>query len=318
MKEQGIFRLLLLLCISFLAGSCTERSLELRPEPEPDPEPVAIRLYTGIRTRAAVDAFENTPVCIACGTSTSAYTECWNGVATAGEIVLTPARYYPLDGSPLYLRSFYPQAPLAADGTLAYTLTGEEDLMVTSEQFGSQDVPFEESEEKTLVHRHLLTKLSFRLKLDVPDADKYSIRNLYLNGLSQEVTLSLLTEELSCGEATVSVTMYAATDQSSCFPFENGVASLPGHVLVQPDAEFSIDLRLAVDDNPENDLTYTDLPIRFEGGTGEGGAAYTVSVEVPDPTVPDPQAITVTATVIPWDGGSGGSGDIDGGSPDKK
>lgn len=305
--------LILILWVSVLAFSCTERTLEERPAPEP----VVIRLYTGIRTRSAVDAFESTPVCIACGTSTSAYAECWDGVATAGEIVLTPVRYYPLDGSPLYLRSFYPQAPLAADGTLTYTLTGEEDLMVTSEQFGSQDAPFEESEEKTLVHRHLLTKLSFRLKLNVPDADKYSIRSLSLNGLSQKVTLSLLTEELSCSEATVSVTMFTATGHTACFPFENGVASLPGHVLVQPDAEFTIDLRLAVDDNPEHDFVYTDLPIRFEGGTGEGGAAYTVSVDIPDPTVSDPQAITVTATVIPWDSGSGGSGEIDGGSPDK-
>lgn len=95
--------LLLLLC-----SSCTERTLETRPDPVP------IRLYTGIRTRAAVDAFDATPVCIACGSSSGVYAQVWDGVATAGEIVLTPVRYYPEDGSSLYLRGYYPPVPLAA------------------------------------------------------------------------------------------------------------------------------------------------------------------------------------------------------------
>lgn len=64
--------LLLLLC-----SSCTERTLETRPDPVP------IRLYTGIRTRAAVDAFDATPVCIACGSSSGVYAQVWDGVATA-------------------------------------------------------------------------------------------------------------------------------------------------------------------------------------------------------------------------------------------
>ena len=44
--------------LSQLLFSCTERSLEPRPEPEPVP----IRLFTGIRTRATVDVFGDTPV----------------------------------------------------------------------------------------------------------------------------------------------------------------------------------------------------------------------------------------------------------------
>ncbi|MCD8182323.1 MAG: fimbrillin family protein [Bacteroides sp.] len=190
--------------LSFLLVSCTERSLEMRPEPVP------IRLYTGIRTRAAVDAFNGTPVCIACGTSAGSYTECWEGTATDGEIALTPVRYYPQDGGRLYLRSFYPPAPLGEDGTLTYTLTGEEDLMVTSEQNGSLDEPFATDDSKMLIHRHLLTKLGFRLKLEVANPGQYSIRTLHLNGLTQQVKLSLLTEELECGDVTASVTVYDA------------------------------------------------------------------------------------------------------------
>lgn len=305
-----IFKLYPLLLSLALLASCTERSLELRPEPEPKPEPVAIHLYTGIQTRAAVDVFDGTPLCVACGTATGNYVECWDGVATDNEIVLTPVRYYPLDGSPLYLRSFYPPAPLSADGMLVYTLTGEEDLLMSSELIGSQDNPFTVDEERRLTHRHLLTKLSFHLKLDAADTNKYNIRALHLNGLTRQVTLSLLTEELSSDATTLSVTVYDATEGGSGFPFEDGAADLPGYVLVQPEAEFTIDLHLAVDDNPAHDLVYKELPVHFEGGSGEGGVAYTVKVDIPDPVSPKPVEVSVTATVTSWRDGNGGSGEI--------
>ncbi len=303
--------IILLLWISALILSCTERGHEEPPEPEPLSVP--IRLYTGIRTRAAVDTFDGTPVCIACGPSAGNYTACWEGVATGNEIKLVPTRYYPLDGSPVYLRSFYPPAPMTAEGTLLYTLTGEEDLMLACEQSGSRDAPFTEDRERTLLHRHLLTKLVFHLKLDVEDADKFSIRSMALNGLSQEVQLSLLTEELTCGEAVVSVTVYDSGEEGACLPFEDGGVRLPGHVLVQPGAEFSIELRLAVDDDPAHDFVYTHLPVHFEGGAGEGGVAYTVLVDIPDPATAEPQAIVAMAKVCSWENGTGGNGEIDGG-----
>ena len=98
--------------LSQLLFSCTERSLEPRPEPEPVP----IRLFTGIRTRATVDVFGDTPVCVAYGVRTGQYDGSWDGIATDNEIRLMPERYYPSDGSALYLRGYYPPAPLTADG----------------------------------------------------------------------------------------------------------------------------------------------------------------------------------------------------------
>ena len=285
-------------------AACTERSLEARPEAVP------IRLYTGIRTRAAVDRFEDTPVCIAFGATPGSYTQCWDGVATNDEIILTPVRYYPQDGSRIYLRGFYPPAPLAADGTLKYSLTGEEDLMMTAEQSGTQEQPFTADEDKRLVHRHLLTKLNFSLKLDIPDPDKYSIRALSLNGLTQQVTLSLLTGQLDCDGSTRSVIVYESSEETGTYPFENGMAELPGYILVQPRAEFTIDLRLAVDDVPAHDRVYSGLPIHFEGGAGESGVAYTVTVDIPEPSVSDPEAVRVRATVSHWGGGNAGSGEL--------
>ncbi len=297
-----------LLLIAALFAACSgERTNINIPSP---PALVPIQLYTGIRTRAAIDAFIGTPVCVACGTSSGNYTQCWDGIATADRISLSPMRYYPTDGSALYLRGFYPPAPLSSDGTLAYSLTGEEDLMMTDELSGSQDAPFTADESKILVHRHLLTQLSFLLKLNVPAPDRYAIRSLHLNGLAQDVRLSLLTEELECLTTAPPVVIYSSEASGGSFPFKSGVARLPAFILVQPGADFTIDLTLAVDNNPSHDLIYTDLPIRFEGGVGEGGISYTVSVDIPDPSIPDPQAVSVTATVRSWQGGDDGSGEV--------
>ncbi|MCD8182322.1 MAG: hypothetical protein LUE99_03690 [Bacteroides sp.] len=47
---------------------------------------------------------------------------------------------------------------------------------------------------------------------------------------------------------------------------------------------------------------------------GEGGIAYTVSVNIPAPSSPDPKEVKATATVSSWEDGSSGSGEL---VPDK-
>lgn len=294
--------------------SCTERTLEPRPEIEPVP----IRLYTGIRTRALVSAFGDTSVGIAYGSRTGAYEGAWDGVATENEIRLTPERYYPADGSALFLRGYYPPAPLAADGSLTYRLTGEEDLMLTGEQSGSLSAPFGPAEEQSLMYRHLLTQLSFALTIEAESTEGLRIRELHLNGLAGEVSLSLATELLTAADETVSVTIYTVAEGEDGLEFVDGKLTLPGYVLVQPWATFSLDLTLAVDDDRTHDRVYRELPIRFEGGgTGEGGLSYTVKVELPSPETPDPVKVSAVATVGEWQEGRPGSGELVNNSPQR-
>lgn len=296
--------------IGFCFCSCTERTLEPRPEVEPVP----IRLYTGIRTRALVSTFGETSVGIAYGSRTGEYDGAWDGVATDNEIRLTPERYYPADGSALFLRGYYPPAPLEADGSLTYRLTGEEDLMLTREQSGSLSSPFGPAEEQSLMYRHLLTRLSFALTIEAENTEGFRIRELHLNGLAGEVSLSLATELLTAADETVSVPIYTVEEGGDGLGFTDGKLSLPGYVLVQPSATFTLDLTLAVDDDRTHDRVYRELPIRFEGGgAGEGGISYTVKVELPSPSAPDPAEISAVATVGEWQAGKPGSGELDGG-----
>lgn len=305
-NRQHIYTLpgILLPLLLWVAAACTERSLEVRPEPVP------IRLYTGIRTRAAVDDFNSTPVGIACGSASGHYTAVWEGTATGAEITLTPVRFYPEDGSPIFLRSYYPPVQPAQDGTLLYTLTGDEDLLLSDERSGSLDAPFTAQGGNVLMHSHLLTKLNFTIHIEGDHAPSLCVRSLQLNGLARQVTLNLQTGALTCGGETIPVNVYSATGDDRGLPIEGGVLALPGYVLVQPGSNFTLDIVLSVDDNPAHDLVYHNLAISFEGGSGESGIAYTVKVEIPSPGLPDPVPVQVTASVVSWQEGESGSGDI--------
>lgn len=247
---------------------------------------VPIHLYTGIKTRAMIDEFKQTPVCIAAGTTAGQYTESWDGTATDGEILLTPERYYPADGSPLFLRGYHPVAPLT-NGEVKYTLTGQEDLMLSVEQNGSLTDRF--SAAKTpLTYSHLLSQLNFTLRLKGAPKN-YRVRSVHLNGMAASAVVNLFSGKVEPIGTAGPVVVYSDPGTGG-FPIVDGVVTLPGYVLVQPEASLSLDLVLNIDGNPANDLSFKDLPVQFgEGGT-EGGSAYEVeiSLEIPDTPDPDP------------------------------
>lgn len=297
---------------------------------------VPIRLYTGIRTRALVDAFDETPVAVAAGTASGQYTESWQGTASGDEIVLTPQRYYPADGSTLYLRGYYPVAPLQ-NGAVQYTLTGKEDLMLSVEQDGSLGKHFD-AVTTPLTYSHLLSQLNFTLKLkNAPSG--YKIRSVTLDGLASTAVVNLTTGVIEPSGNAGPVIVYA-DDGTGGFPIVNGVATLPGYVLVQPEATLTLDLVLAVDGNPAHDLVFNDLPVRFDGGSIQGGNAYDITIDLavtppdpgpdidpdrpvnpdnpnpptpptpPEPPVKDAYTIAVTATVTSWKTGDSGNAEM--------
>lgn len=308
---------------------------------------VPIRLYTGIQTRATVDAFDQTPVCVAAGTASGIYTESWDGLADPQEITLTPERYYPTDGSALYLRGYYPPAPLE-NGSVHYTLTGQEDLMLSVEQSGSLADRFD-AQESPLTYRHLLSQLNFKIQL-TGAKEGYLIRSVKLNGLAAQARMNLFTETVEPIGQSAPIIIYTDPGTGG-FPITNGTVLLPGYVLVQPDAELTLDLVLNIDGNPANDLHFTNVPVTFTGGSTEGGSAYEVEISLkvdpeptpeptpdpddpdngndpdndnndpvdpdpgpgpgpgptPEPDIPGGVKITITARVTAWNPGNGGS-----------
>lgn len=268
---------------------------------------VPIHIYTGIHTRATIDKFDGTPVSIVAGSISGNYTEKWEGEATEGEIVLLPERYYPDDGSPIYLRGYYPAAPLAGNSEVHYELTGQEDIMITVEQNGSLGERFNATE-KPLMYKHLLSQLNFTIELKGA-RDDYKVRSVQLKGLASKAIISLADGIIKSEGQNDPVVIYADPGTGG-FPVVDGKVSLPGYVLVQPDATLLLDLVLAVDSDPANDLIFKDVPVRFEGGGSTGGNAYKVqiSLNLPDnPVAPEAQPITIEAVEVPWVVGDGGS-----------
>ena len=301
--------------------------------------PVPIHLYTGIRTRAIVDVFDGTPVNIAAGNTAGQYSDSWEGEATDNEIILSPERYYPADGSPVYLRGYYPAAPLN-NGKVEYTLTGQEDLMLSVEQNGSIAEQFD-AVKTPLTYRHLLSQLNFTLKLK-GTTDSFRIRSVHINGLASTAIVDLGSEAIEPVGNAGPIVVYTDPGTGG-FPITNGTVTLPGYVLVQPEATLTLDLVLNVDGNPANDKTFKDLPVKFGTGGSESGSAYEVeiSLEVPDtpdipdepdnpdtpdepdnpdipdvPDTPDPEPennikVTVTVKVTDWNPGDQGGVTVD-------
>lgn len=274
---------------------------------------IPIRLYTSIETRAAVDAFEGHPVGVAAGKTPGKYTELWEGVANGNIIKLEPERYYPTDGSSLYLVGFYPPAPLV-NGQVEYTFTGQEDLMLTTEQSGSLTNRFHQ-EKTPLTYKHLLSYLTFDLHVESKKKN-FAVRQVTLSGLAQKVTVSLTKGEAIFLNPSQKVMIYNA-GEDGLLPIEDGKVSLPGYIFVQPQAQLTLNLILAVDDNPANDKVFSNLPVTFSGEGSEGGTAYQIVIEV-DPDKPDnpdipelPSSATVTATVTPWPKGNDGNASIE-------
>lgn len=229
-----------------------------------------------------------------------------------------------LDGSALFIRSYHPAAP-HVNGEVRYELTGQEDLMLTDERSGSLSRRFDATE-TPLIHKHLLTQLSFRLRVKgAPDG--YSVHAVKLNGLASVAKVSLSDGEVVPVGETSSVIIYSSDDGNG-IPVVDGVVTLPGFVLVQPKASLTLDMTLALEGDPASGQDFKDLPVSFGGEGNESGGAYDIeiSLEIPvdpeepddpdtpeEPKEPDPfeeYQVKITATVTPWKPGNGGNADL--------
>lgn len=198
-------------------------------------------------------------------------------------------------------------------------------IKVTDERSGSLSRRFDATE-TPLIHKHLLTQLSFRLRVKgAPDG--YSVHAVKLNGLASVAKVSLSDGEVVPVGETSSVIIYSSDDGNG-IPVVDGVVTLPGFVLVQPKASLTLDMTLALEGDPASGQDFKDLPVSFGGEGNESGGAYDIeiSLEIPvdpeepddpdtpeEPKEPDPfeeYQVKITATVTPWKPGNGGNADL--------
>ena len=266
-----------------------------------DGELIPIRLVTSIRARSSMDSFEKTPLSLITGKQEHDLSQLWTGMADGGQIILTPERYYPVDGSTLYLRGFYPQAEME-NAAVRYTLTGNEDLLYADVLAGSSARPFD-SENGTLTFRHLLVQLNVTIKAGADFPIEYHLKSVRINGSSSEAILDLLQGTLSFSDGSAPMFLYDKESHADGYPLAPDESISLGYLLVQPGATLTVDLVLSRDDMEEHNLNINDLPVKFEGGSSQTGFAYQVEINIPTP-------LYLNATLTEWTDGRNGTGGV--------
>jgi len=278
----------------FLLMSCSHRSNN-------EGEQVPIRLLTSIQSRSAIDLFRETPVSLVAGNYKDALNELWEGIANDGQIELRPQRYYPADGSTLYLRGFYPQTEIKGN-TAHFLLTGNEDLLFADACTGSLARPFDGGD-RLLTFRHLLAQLNVSLKSDKNFPTEYRLRSVCINVSSSGASLNLLQGKLSFTDDIAPLFLYRAERHEEGHTLQPEESVSLGYLLVQPGATLTVDMTLSRDNKKEHDLVLNDIPVKFEGGSSETGLAYLIEIKIPTP-------LSLNALLTHWTDGNNGTGNV--------
>lgn len=151
--------------IAIVAASCSEEEQFVSP----DNSPVEIKLSSGINevlTKAPVNSGDSiTARFVATTTSGDFTTNAWTStvrfkaLATVSDAFsFTPKQYYPINGSNIYIKGFYPDGTISGDSVTFSGAPGTNDVMITPQVSGTRaataplDFKFD----------HLLTQLKFK------------------------------------------------------------------------------------------------------------------------------------------------------------
>ena len=287
--------ILSILAIAAMA-SCTKTS-----EDDVDPNvPVEIKLGGSITalSKAAVTTNTFTAQVASSGITNNYTTSLWSGTDAGkinvnnGSVTFTQTEYYPNDGGTVYMKGFAPQATINA-GQVAYTISGKEDIMVTSEISGSRT----DNTNKELTFNHLLTQLKFKLVAEDADAITYwgSITSITVKNVEKDLVLKLNTGELSIATTSnkgdLEVSEEFTSKALTTTPAENG------YIMVLPSTTAYV-LNIKTAENTQG-VDVTISPVVTVKGTAH---EITLTFKISE--------IASSAKTTPWTTGDPGSGEV--------
>ena len=285
--------ILSILAIAAMA-SCTKTS-----EDDVDPNvPVEIKLGGSITalSKAAVTTNTFTAQVASSGITNNYTTSLWSGTDAGkinvnnGSVTFTQTEYYPNDGGTVYMKGFAPQATINA-GQVAYTISGKEDIMVTSEISGSRT----DNTNKELTFNHLLTQLKFKLVAEDADAITYwgSITSITVKNVEKDLVLN--TGELSIATTSnkgdLEVSEEFTSKALTTTPAENG------YIMVLPSTTAYV-LNIKTAENTQG-VDVTISPVVTVKGT-----AHEITLTFKR------SEIASSAKTTPWTTGDPGSGEV--------
>lgn len=260
-----------------------------------DNTPVEIKLNAGVNTvtKAIVTTENLSKAYFANGNETNVYTTTpWTANIANGKITFDPAQYYPGDNSSIYIKGFAPEG-IYKEGVVSYTITGDEDIIVSEEINGSKNTPMTE-----VAFGHLLTQLQFEVVAANSDVTTAwgILSSIELTEQPTALELDLSKNELA--KATIPVLTSLTTKGYTAAAIPT-TATSAGYIMILPE-QTSIPLKITTIDGGVKTVT-----AQLAGGVATAkGKAHKI-------TLTFAAEVTATATVTEWGiDGAGGNVDI--------
>lgn len=285
-----------------LAALASCSSEEVLNEPVDNNKPVEIKLTAGV-----LDVTTKAP--IETGSTFLPTIVGWEGTMepTAGEpkwttepdaaitagtgtpITLKDKQYYNANGTThTYIRAFYPQGSLTADGLTTFSNPkGDVDVMLTDGIVDAGAKPASTPTPQALQFKHMLTQLNFTATGDVSLASGTKVISIKVKNVELPTGLNIFTGVLTAGAASdINVENVPNTTEIPT----GSTLTLGDPIMINPLNTNSLKLDIETSTG-----TFIDVPVTLEASdNGKGGTSYGIALTFKQ------KEITVTATVEAW------------------
>lgn len=256
-------------CAMGLSGCSSEDDCATNPEPAGDVTEIKLSAgIQGVATRTPVSTNDNiTSPFVASPTPTAA-------------LSFSPARYYPVDNSPIYIRGYYPAGTLSGK-TVTLAGDGTEDVMLTAQASGTKAT----AGALSFVFNHLLTQLQFKLVAGAGyPASGVNVTSLVIKQQKTPATLDLNTSSLTY--TTKDLTL------SGTFPILTAGSTINNYPMVKSGEALTVAVTTS------DGVTYPESTISV---TTEVGKSHLITLTF------TPKEITSSISVTAWQTGGTGS-----------
>lgn len=228
-------------------------------------------------TRASLNEWTNTGVNMAYGTSSpteslTVFSRSLNARVSGTTTSFEPKLFYPDNGDVIYLKGYHPRAPMSGN-TVKYTITGEDDIMISNTVYGSKTAPIagKEVEQSTVTYRHLLSQFHFTVQNDGTFPIPVKLKQIRIDGVHDKVSLDLFAETLTFDQATTkSFEIFSSTTGVEIL---TTVSATFGHVMLGVGDNFKVVAVLSID----GVLTEHEVSLPAKTGS-EAGKYYKVNI----------------------------------------
>lgn len=255
-----------------------------------------IKLSAGvydIQTKAPVDAGQTvTAGFVASATAGNYTTNRWHATGTftasttaSAAFSLTPAQYYPTDGSTVYIKGYYPLGTLSGNVVSFSETDGSNDVMISNEASGSKAT----NGALAFTFEHLLTQLQFTFKAgDGFPATGKSVTSITIKNQQTPASLNINDGTVTYNPAGGTITLTGSYDISA-----NPGTKATVYPMVKSGATS------VVMDIVAGGVTYPNVTVNLNT---EAGKAHNITLTF------TPKEIIATAVITAWiTGGTGSS-----------